>query len=291
MISASLVKELREKTGAGMMDCKKVLTETNGDMEKASELLRERGIAKAAKKSERIAAEGLVYAYVSEDKKVGAVVEVNAETDFVAKNAEFQKFVEDVTMTVVKENPADVADLLTKTMTETGKTVEATLTDKIATIGENMSIRRFARFESQGLVESYIHGNGKIGVLVDIDVENSELAKDICMQIAAARPEYLDRTQVPAEVLNKEMEILKAQAMNEGKPEAIAEKIVNGRIQKFYSEICLVDQAFVKNPDIKISQLLKENNANINTYARFEKGEGLEKREENFAEEVMKQIK
>lgn len=290
MISASLVKELREKTGAGMMECKKVLTETNGDMEKASELLRERGIAKAAKKSERIAAEGLVYAYVSEDKKVGAVVEVNAETDFVAKNAEFQKFVEDITMVVVKENPADVQDLLTKNMSD-GKTVEATLTEKIATIGENMSIRRFVRFESQGLVESYIHGNGKIGVLVDIDVEKAELAKDICMQIAAAKPEFLDRTKVPAEVLNKEMDILKAQAMNEGKPEAIAEKIVNGRIEKFYSEICLVDQTFVKNPDMKISQLLKENNAKINAYARFEKGEGLEKREENFAEEVMKQIK
>ena len=289
MISASLVKELREKTGAGMMDCKKVLTETNGDMEKASELLRERGIAKAAKKSERIAAEGLVYAYVSEDKKVGAVVEVNAETDFVAKNAEFQKFVEDVTMVVVKENPTDVVDLLTKAMD--GKTVEAVLTDKIATIGENMSIRRFVRFESEGLVESYIHGNGKIGVLVDLDVQNSELAKDVCMQIAAARPEYLDRTEVPADVLNKEMEILKAQAMNEGKPEAIAEKIVNGRIQKFYSEICLVDQAFVKNPDMTITQLLKEKNAKINRYARFEKGEGLQKREENFAEEVMKQIK
>jgi len=289
MISASLVKELREKTGAGMMDCKKVLTETNGDMEKASELLRERGIAKAAKKSERIAAEGLVYAYVSEDKKVGAVVEVNAETDFVAKNAEFQKFVEDVTMVVVKENPTDVQDLLTKAMD--GKTVEAVLTDKIATIGENMSIRRFVRFESEGLVESYIHGNGKIGVLVDLDVQNSELAKDVCMQIAAARPEYLDRTEVPADVLNKEMEILKAQAMNEGKPEAIAEKIVNGRIQKFYSEICLVDQAFVKNPDMTITQLLKEKGAKINRYARFEKGEGLQKREENFAEEVMKQIK
>jgi len=289
MISASLVKELREKTGAGMMDCKKVLTETNGDMEKASELLRERGIAKAAKKSERIAAEGLVYAYVSEDKKVAAVVEVNAETDFVAKNAEFQKFVEDVTMVVVKENPTDVQDLLTKAMD--GKTVEAVLTDKIATIGENMSIRRFVRFESEGLVESYIHGNGKIGVLVDLDVQNSELAKDVCMQIAAARPEYLDRTQVPADVLNKEMEILKAQAMNEGKPEAIAEKIVNGRIQKFYSEICLVDQAFVKNPDMTITQLLKEKGAKINRYARFEKGEGLQKREENFAEEVMKQIK
>ncbi len=291
MISANLVKELREKTGAGMMDCKKVLTETNGDMEKASELLRERGIAKAAKKSERIAAEGLVCAYVSDDKKVGAVVEVNAETDFVAKNADFQKFVEDVTMTVVKENPKDVADLLTKTIVNSDKTVEATLTDKIATIGENMTIRRFTRFESEGLVESYIHGNGKIGVLVDINVENPELAKDICMQIAAAKPEYLDRTKVPADVLNKEMEILKAQAINEGKPAAIAEKVVNGRIEKFYSEICLVDQAFVKNPDIKISQLLKENNATINNFARLEKGEGLEKREENFAEEVMKQIK
>ena len=291
MISANLVKELREKTGAGMMDCKKVLTETNGDMEKAAELLRERGIAKAAKKSERIAAEGLVCAYVSDDKKVGAVVEVNAETDFVAKNADFQKFVEDVTMTVVKENPKDVADLLTKTIVNSDKTVEATLTDKIATIGENMTIRRFTRFESEGLVESYIHGNGKIGVLVDINVKNPELAKDICMQIAAAKPEYLDRTKVPADVLNKEMEILKAQAINEGKPEAIAEKVVNGRIEKFYSEICLIDQAFVKNPDIKISQLLKENNATINNFARLEKGEGLEKREENFAEEVMKQIK
>ena len=291
MISANLVKELREKTGAGMMDCKKVLTETNGDMEKASELLRERGIAKAAKKSDRIAAEGLVYAYVSDDKKVGAVVEVNAETDFVAKNADFQKFVEDVTMTVVKENPKDVADLLTKTIVNSDKTVEATLTDKIATIGENMSIRRFARFESTGMVESYIHGNGKIGVLVDINVEKQELAKDICMQIAAARPEYLDRTKVPADVLNKEMEILKAQAINEGKPAAIAEKVVNGRIEKFYSEICLVDQPFVKDPNVKISQLLKENNAVINNFARLEKGEGLEKREENFAEEVMKQIK
>ena len=291
MISANLVKELREKTGAGMMDCKKVLAETNGDMEKASELLRERGIAKAAKKSERIAAEGLVYAYVSDDKKVGAVVEVNAETDFVAKNADFQKFVEDVTMTVVKENPKDVADLLTKTIVNSDKTVEATLTDKIATIGENMSIRRFARFESTGMVESYIHGNGKIGVLVDINVEKPELAKDICMQIAAARPEYLDRTKVPADVLNKEMEILKAQAINEGKPAAIAEKVVNGRIEKFYSEICLVDQPFVKDPNVKISQLLKENNAVINNFARLEKGEGIEKREENFAEEVMKQIK
>ena len=291
MISASVVKELREKTGAGMMDCKKVLTETNGDMEKAAELLRERGISKAAKKSDRIAAEGLVYAYVSNDKKIGAVVEVNAETDFVAKNADFQKFVEDVTMTIVKENPTNVEELLSTTMEATGKTVQETLTDKIATIGENMSVRRFERFETTGLVESYIHGNGKIGVLVELDQEKPELAKDICMQIAAAKPEHLNRDVVPAEIVNKEMDFLKTQVMGEGKPEAIAEKIVAGRIEKFYAQICLVDQSFVKNPDMKVSQLLKENGTNIIRYARFEKGEGIEKREENFAEEVMKQIK
>ena len=289
MVTAEIVKELREKTGAGMMDCKKVLTETNGDMEKAIELLRERGIAKAAKKSDRIAAEGLVYAYVTEDQKIGVVVEVNSETDFVAKNEEFQKFVADVAVEIAKQNPANVEDLLTKSLN--GKTVKEVLTDKIATIGENMSIRRFARFETEGLIESYIHGNGKIGVLVELTKPEKELAKDICMQIAAAKPEYLNKDAVPAEVLNKEMEVLKAQAMNEGKPAQIAEKIVQGRIGKFYSEVCLVDQEFVKNPDIKIGQLLKEKGTEIVRFARFEKGEGLEKREENFAEEVMKQIK
>jgi len=289
MITAEIVKELREKTGAGMMDCKKVLTETNGDMEKAIELLRERGIAKAAKKSDRIAAEGLVYAYVTEDQKVGVVVEVNSETDFVAKNEEFQKFVADIAVEIAKQNPANVEELLEKSLN--GKTVKEVLTDKIATIGENMSIRRFARFESEALVESYIHGNGKIGVLVELTKPEKELAKDICMQVAAAKPEYLNRTEVPAEVLNKEMEVLKAQAINEGKPAQIAEKIVQGRIGKFYSEVCLVDQEFVKNPDIKIEQLVKEKGTEIVRFVRFEKGEGLEKKEENFAEEVMKQIK
>ena len=291
MITASQVKDLREKTGAGMMDCKKVLTETDGDMEKAIELLRERGIAKAAKKSDRIAAEGLVAAYVSEDKKVGAVVEVNSETDFVAKNEEFKTFVADVAEQVAVKAPKTVEELLNQKSIKEDKTVGEVLTDKIAKIGENMTIRRFERFESAGLVEKYIHGDGKIGVLVDIENGDEELAKDICMQIAAAKPEFLNKEAVPQERLDKEMEILKAQAMNEGKPEAIAEKIVQGRIGKFYSEICLVEQDFVKNPDITIKELLSSKGAQIVRFARFEKGEGIEKKEENFAEEVMKQIK
>ena len=291
MITAELVKQLREKTGAGMMDCKKVLTETDGDMEKAAELLRERGIAKAAKKSGRIAAEGLVATYVTADKKVGSVVEVNAETDFVAKNDEFINFVNDVAEIVADKNPADVEALLETTYKETGKTVKEVLTEKIATIGENMTIRRFERFESEGLVESYIHGAGKIAVLVDFAKGEKELAKDVCMQIAAARPEYLNRESVPQERVAKEMEILKAQAMNEGKPAEIAEKMVQGRIGKFYGEICLLDQEFVKDPSMKVGDLIKSKGAEIVRFARFERGEGIEKKEENFAEEVMKQIK
>ena len=291
MISASQVKELREKTGAGMMDCKKVLTETDGDFEKAIELLRERGIAKAAKKSDRIAAEGLVETYISEDGKIGAVVEVNAETDFVAKNDEFKNFVKDVARQVVEKAPASVEELLAQnSIAEPDKTVQEVLTNKIATIGENMSIRRFERFETNNMLESYIHGEGKIAVLVEMENATPELAKDVCMQIAAAKPEFLDRDSVPQERVEKEMEILKAQAMNEGKPAEIAEKIVLGRIGKFYGEICLVEQEFVKDPDIKVGKLVESKGSKIVRFARFEKGEGLEKREENFAEEVAKQI-
>ena len=292
MITANQVKELREKTGAGMMDCKKVLTETNGDEEKAIELLRERGIAKAAKKSDRIAAEGLVAAYVTDDKKIGTVVEVNAETDFVAKNEEFRTFVADVAKQIAVKAPETVEALLEQNaMFEEGKTVGEVLTGKIATIGENMSIRRFERFESaNGTVEKYIHGDGKIGVLVEMENATEELEKDICMQIAAAKPEYLDSKAVPEERVAKEMEILKAQAMNEGKPAEIAEKMVQGRIGKFYAEICLVEQAFVKDPDAKVGKMVADKGANIVRFARLEKGEGLEKREENFAEEVAKQI-
>ena len=292
MVTASQVKDLREKTGAGMMDCKKVLTETDGDMEKAIELLRERGIAKAAKKSGRVAAEGLVEAYISEDGKTGAIVEVNAETDFVAKNEEFKAFVASVAKQVVEKDPKDLEDLLAQeSIDEAGKTVKDVLTDKIAKIGENMNIRRFVRFESDGLIEKYIHGDGKIAVLLNMKGGNSEVAKDVCMQIAAARPEYLNEASVPEDRLNKEKEILKVQTMNEGKPEAIAEKIVQGRIRKFFEEVCLVDQVFVKDPNKKVSDILKENNAEVTEFARFEKGEGIEKKEENFAEEVMKQLK
>ena len=291
MISAEQVKALRERTGAGMMDCKKVLTETNGDEEKAIELLRERGIAKAAKKSDRIAAEGLVTTYVTEDHKIGAVVEVNAETDFVAKNEEFRAFVRDVAKQIVDKAPATVEELLAqKSEAEPDKTVQEVLTNKIATIGENMSIRRFERFEGTGLVESYIHGDGKIGVLVEIDGGDSTLAKDICLQIAAARPEFLSREDVPEDRVAHEMQILKAQAVNEGKPEAVAEKIVQGRIGKFYGEICLIEQEFVKDPSQKVGKLVESKGAKILKFVRFEKGEGLQKREENFAEEVAKQI-
>ena len=292
MITASQVKELREITGAGMMDCKKVLTETDGDMEKAMELLRERGIAKAAKKSDRVAAEGLVDCYISEDGKVGAIVEVNSETDFVAQNEEFKTFVMDIAKQVAEKNPANVEELLAQeSITEAGKTVQEVLTDKIAKIGENMNIRRFERFESTGLVEKYIHGDGKIAVLVDFAKGDKAIAKDVCMQIAAAKPEYLKREDVPAERVEKEMEILKAQAMNEGKPAEIAEKMVQGRLGKFYGEICLVEQDFVKDSDKKVSKVLEENNAEIVRFARFEKGEGIEKKEENFAEEVANQLK
>lgn len=290
MVSAELVKQLREKTGAGMMDCKKVLTETDGDMEKAAELLRERGIAKAAKKSDRVAAEGLVATYVSDDKKVGSAVEVNAETDFVAKNDEFRKFVADIAKQVATKNAKDVEDLLNQKYLDTDNTVQEVLTGKIATIGENMSIRRFVRFESEGLVESYVHGDGKIAVLVNFEKGDEELAKDVCMQIAAAKPEYLSRESVPADKVEKEMEILKAQAMNEGKPAEIAEKMVQGRIGKFYSEICLLDQEFVKDSSVKVGELIKNKGAEMVRFARFEKGEGIEKKEENFAEEVMKQL-
>lgn len=292
MISASQVMELRKKTGAGMMECKKVLTEADGDMEQAIVLLQERGMLKAAKKSDRIAAEGMVGSYISEDGKVGAIVEVNSETDFVAQNAEFQAFVNDICKQVALNNPKDVEELLEQpSLVEADKTVNDVLTAKIAKIGEKLTIRRFQRYESAGLVGSYIHGDGKIGVLVDMEGADAQLAKDVCMQIAASNPEFLAEEDVPADRLEKEKEILKAQVINEGRPENIAEKIVLGRLGKFYSEICLVDQEYVKDPSKKVKDLLKEHSAKVNAFARFEKGEGIEKKVENFAEEVAKQLK
>lgn len=291
-ITASQVMELRKKTGAGIMECKKVLIEAEGNEEKAIELLQERGILKAAKKSGRVAAEGIVDAYVSDDKKIGALVEVNSETDFVSQNDTFKSFVKDVAKQIALNNPKDVEDLLAeKSIAEPDKTVKDVLTNKIATIGENISIRRFARFETEGKIASYIHGDGRIGVLAELNDTDDEVAKDVCMQIAAINPEFLDEKDVPEDRLNKEKEILKAQVINEGRPEAIAEKIVMGRLGKFYEEICLVDQAFIKDPSKKVKDVLKEHNATVNRFARFERGEGIEKKEENFAEEVAKQLK
>ncbi|MDD3766254.1 MAG: translation elongation factor Ts [Eubacteriales bacterium] len=302
MITAAKVKELRERTGSGMMDCKKALTEAGGDMEKAIELLREKGLATAAKKAGRIAAEGVVN--VTVEGNVGVIVEVNAETDFVAKNEEFQNFVASVTKQIMQTNPKDVEELLAqKSIDDDNITISEMLTEKISTIGENMNIRRFARFE--GVNMGYVHGGGRIGVLVQFDVDEAasekeefkEFAKDIAMQIAAVTPQFVDIESVDPEVVEKEKEILKAQALNEGKPENIVEKMVMGRISKFYKEICLVEQPYVKDPDKTVKAFVKEVEGKIGSsikivkFARFEKGEGIERKEENFADEVASMIK
>ncbi len=299
--TAKDVKDLRERTGCGMMDCKKALTETDGDMDKAIEILREKGLAAAAKKAGRIAAEGLVVSVVDKAKKVGVVLEVNAETDFVAKNDQFVAFVNSVAQTIIDNNPADVAALENLTMSGSDRTVAEELRDKILTIGENMKIRRFERME--GDLVAYVHGGGRIGVMVkfDTDVADKEgfeaYAKDVAMQIAAAVPQYLNKTDVPADVVEKEKEILTAQAINEGKPANIAEKMVMGRINKFYKEVCLSEQAFIKDGDITVAKYTENTAKELGgkiamvSFVRFEKGEGLEKREDNFADEVASMMK
>lgn len=289
-ITAALVKELRERTGAGMMDCKKALTQVDGDMDKAIDFLREKGLAAAAKKAGRIAAEGVVGSYVTEDGKVGVIVEVNCETDFVAKTDNFKSLVEKIAAHIAATNPADVDALLASELE--GATVEAMVTAAVASIGEKISVRRFARYEvAEGLVAAYIHGGGKIGVLVELTAGTAELGKDIAMHVAAANPSYLNRTQVPAAELEHEKEVLAEQAKNEGKPEKIIEKMVLGRINKYYKEVCLIDQDFVKDPDQTIAKLLKANDADVVEFARFQLGEGIEKKQEDFAAEVMSQIK
>lgn len=289
MITAKMVKELRESTGAGMMDCKKALTEANGDMAKAVDILREKGLSQAAKKAGRVAAEGAVVSYVAEDGKVGVIVEVNCETDFVGHNENFQDLAKSIAKQIAVAAPADVEALLATEMD--GKTVKDVVTEAVAKIGENISIRRFVRYESaEGKVYSYIHGGGKIGVLVDVKGGDAELGKDIAMQVAAANPSYLDRTQVPSAELEHEKEVLAAEARNEGKPEKIIEKMVLGRINKYYKEVCLVDQEFIRDGDLTISKLLKSKNAEVARFARYQLGEGIEKKQENFAEEIQKQI-
>lgn len=290
MITAKQVQELRELSGAGMMDCKKVLVETNGDLEKAAELLRERGISKAAKKSSRIAAEGLVDTYISDDKKIAVAIEVNAETDFVGKNEEFKSYVETVAKIVADKNPKDVEELK-ELEYEKGKTVQEKLTDLIAKIGENMNLRRFSRIETDGFVQTYVHGEGRIAVLAEFKKGEEEVAQNICLQIAAMRPEFTFREEVPKDRVEKELAIYVEQVKNEGKPEHIVEKIAESKLDKlFFGEIVLTDQVYVKDNSMKIEEYLKSNNSEIKTFVRFEKGEGLEKREENFAEEVAKQM-
>ena len=286
-ITAKIVKDLRESTGCGMMDCKKALVECDGDMEKAAEYLREKGLAKAAKKASRIAAEGTVKLMV--EGNVGVILEVNAETDFVAKNADFQAFVENVAKVIVEKDPADVETLLGMDYPE-GGTVSDALTNKIAVIGENMTIRRFERMV--GNIATYNHDNGRIGVMVLLDGEADDIAtmgKNVCMHIAMYAPKYVATENVPAEVVDHEREVLKVQAMNEGKPEAIAEKMVQGRIRKFFSEICLNEQAYIMDEDITVAKYLGD--VKVLKFARYEKGEGLEKREDNFADEIASMLK
>jgi len=292
MFTAKDVKELRERTGCGMMDCKKALTESNGDMEKAIEFLREKGLAAATKKAGRIAAEGVVTTYVNDAATVGSIIEVNSETDFVAKNADFQSFVAQLAKIVADENPADLDAFMTMKYDDT-MTVEAALQDKILTIGENMKIRRFARYE--GKVASYVHGGGKIGVLTLIEGDDTNAAKEVAMHIAAINPLYVSKDVVPEADVEKEKNIIIAQIKedpkNASKPDAIIEKMVGGKIGKFFEQNCLLEQEFCVNPDFKVAKYLESKGVKLVDYVRFEKGEGLEKREDNFADEVASMIK
>lgn len=288
MISASMVKELRETTGAGMLDCKKALEATNGNLEEAITWLREKGISKAAKKQSRVAAEGLAYAKVQDNKAV--IVEVNAETDFVAKNNEFINLVNIIADTILNSDVKTVEEALE--LTHESKTLNDLIIEKTATIGEKISFRRFSLLTKNDneVFGNYAHMGGKIVTLVKLEGNNAELAKDIAMHIAAMRPLYLDKTNVPSEVVDKEKDILTEQAKTEGLKEDKIAMVVNGRINKFYEEVCLNDQNFIKENKMKVSTYVKNNGSNILEFVRYEVGEGMEKKNENFADEVMKQI-
>lgn len=290
-ITAQLVKELREKTGAGMMDCKKALTETNGDMEKAIDFLREKGIASAAKKSDRIAAEGTTYILSEGNKAV--ILEVNAETDFVAKNENFQVLVKEIAEHLLANQPESVEAALEQKMSN-GQSVGEYINAAIATIGEKLTLRRFevkTKTDNDAFGE-YLHMGGRIAVLSVLEgTTDAAAAKDIAMHIAAINPKYVSRDQVSAEEADRERQVLTQQALNEGKPENIVAKMVEGRLGKFFEEICLLDQAFVKNSDQKVRQFVESLGATVREFVRYEVGEGIEKRQENFAEEVMSQIK
>jgi elongation factor Ts len=295
-ITASLVAELRAKTGAGMMDCKKALTENDGNMEESIDFLRKKGLSAAAKKSDRVAAEGMVA--VAGTGKSGALTEVNSETDFVAKNVAFQGFVSGVAEVILNEKPNDVEALTALSFPGTGRSVGEELTHQISTIGENMNIRRFAHLESTtGAVASYVHAGGKIGVLVQLDSSKDDdkiasVARQIAMHVAASSPQYLSRTQVPAEVVAREKEIMRVKAIESGKPEKIVDKIIDGQINKFFGEICLLEQVYVIDNDLTVGKVVENlakeigGEVNLSAYVRFQLGEGIEKREDDFAAEV-----
>lgn len=300
-ITAQMVKELRESTGAGMMDCKKALQEAEGNMERAVDILREKGLSKAAKKADRVAAEGLVAIEMNEDNTVASMVEVNSETDFVAKNEDFKTFVKDAAIMALATSNEDVAGLLSETHPE-GISLQDVLNNRTAKIGEKLDLRRFVKLTTEGQVAGYIHGGGKIGVLVEMTTtaRNAEviaMGRDIAMQVAAMNPKYVSRNDVDAEYIAHETEILTQQALNEGKPANIVEKMIKGRLEKQLKEVCLLEQPFVKNGDLTIKQLVAETAKKVGAeievarVVRFEVGEGIEKKEENFAEEVAKQLK
>jgi len=300
MISAQAVKELREKTGAGMMDCKKALTEADGDLEKAIDILREKGLASAAKKSGRVASEGVIATFVSEDKKIGSIIELNCETDFVSANVDFVKLANEIAEVTAKSEAKDIEEV--KALPLNGGTVQDAVTGLIAKLGENMNLRRFVNFYApDGLVASYIHMGGKIGVVVQVKSDNTtdavtSVARDVAMHIAALNPAFLDQTSVDPDTIEREKEIYRVQALNEGKPANIVEKMIGGRLNKYFKEVCLVNQQFVKNPDLSIASYLKEEskklgNIEVVSFVRFEKGEGIEKEEVDFAAEVAAQMK
>ncbi|MEG0250330.1 MAG: translation elongation factor Ts [Peptostreptococcus sp.] len=299
-VTAQMVKELREATGAGMMDCKKALTEAEGDMERAIDILREKGLSKAAKKADRVAAEGLVTIKTNEDNTAAAIVEVNSETDFVAKNEDFKVFVNDVVEMALDGSAENVAELLEVEHKE-GKALQDILNDKIAKIGEKLDIRRFEKISTNGKMAGYIHGAGKIGVIVELDTDSNddkifELGKDVAMQIAAMNPKYISREDVDQDYIAHETEVLKQQALNEGKPANIVEKMVVGRLNKELKEVCLLDQVFIKDSEITIGKLIEKvakevaSPIKISRMVRYEVGEGIEKKQECFLEEVAKQM-
>lgn len=290
-VSAAMVKELRERTGSGMMECKKALVEANGNLDAAIEIMRKAGLAKADKKSGRTAAEGCICVKLSADGKRAAMLEINSETDFVAKADDFVTFANGVAQTVLDSEVASVDELLGRELPGAGISVDERRRELVSKLGENISVRRFERFATEsGLLASYLHGS-RIGVLVELQGGDQELARDIAMHVAASKPVCVDESGVPAETIAKEKEIFSAQAETSGKPANIIEKMVEGRIKKFLGEITLVGQPFVKDPDQTVSALLKGKGASVTRFSRFEVGEGIEKEESNFAEEVMAQVR